>query len=246
VGADAGSGRGRRHRWVELTLRAAAAASAAGERQRAASLAQDAATTADATADPAQAARAYERLGLYFLETGRLEDALRARATAVELVPVQPPTRLRARVTAAMAQALIHTGRRDEARRWCDEALVAARGAGSADDEADVLITLGMIEQYDDPAKARSLYAAARARAASAGSPEIELRALLDLALLADQLGNLAEACAGFDDGAKLAQRSGLGWSGFGILMRRGQIMAATSPVTGTTASGWPRPFPNW
>ena len=210
---------------VELTLRAAAAASAAGERQRAASLAKDAAATADATEDPARTARAYERLGLYLLETGRLEEALRARATAVELVPAQPPTRLRARVTAAMAQALIHTGRRGEGRRWCDEALVAARAVGNADDEADALITLGMIEQYDDPAKARSLYAEARARAASAGSLEIELRALLDLALLEDQLGNLAEACAGFDDGAKLAQRAGLGWSGFGILMRRGQIM---------------------
>jgi DNA-binding CsgD family transcriptional regulator/tetratricopeptide (TPR) repeat protein len=209
---------------VELTLRAAAAASAAGERQRAVSLAQDAAATADATADPARTARAYERLGLYLLGTGRLEEALRARATAVELVPALPPTRLRARVAAAMAQALIHTGRRGEARRWCDEALVAARAVGNAGDEADVLITLGMIEQYD-PAKARSLYVAARARAASAGNPEIELRALLDLALLEDQLGNLAEACAGYDDGAKLAQRTGLGWSGLGILMRRGQIM---------------------
>jgi hypothetical protein len=96
---------------------------------------------------------------------------------------------------------------------------------GNADDEADALITLGMIEESDDPAKARSLCAEARARAASAGRPEIELRALLDLAVLEDQLGNLAEACAGFDDGAKLAQRSGLGWSGLGILMRRRQIM---------------------
>ncbi|HEV8165302.1 MAG TPA: AAA family ATPase, partial [Actinomycetota bacterium] len=208
---------------VELTLRAAEAASAAGDRQRAVRLAQDAATTADATADPARAARAYERLGLYLLGIGRLEEALRARATAVELVPAQPPTLLRARVTAAMAQVLIHTRRRDEARRWCDEALVAARGAGSADDEADVLITLGMIEQYDDPAKARPLYAAARARAADAGSLEIELRALLNFAVLEEQFGKLASACAGFDDGAELVQRAGIGWSGFGILMRRGQ-----------------------
>jgi len=210
---------------VELTLRAAAAASAAGEHQRAASLAHDAATTADGMADPARAARAYERLGLYLMDARRLEEALRARARAVELVPAQPPTPLRARVAAAMAQALVNARRRDEARRWCDEALVAARGVGSAADEADVLITLGMIEQYDDPAKARSLYAAGRARAVDASNSLIELRALYDLAVLEDQRGNLAEACAAVDDGAKLAQRTGLGWSRDGILMRRGQLI---------------------
>jgi DNA-binding CsgD family transcriptional regulator len=210
---------------VELTLRAAAAASAAGDHQRAASLAQDAATTADATADPARTARAYERLGLYLMDARRLEEALRARARAVELVPAQPPSPLRARVTAAMAQALVNARRRDEARRWCDEALVAARGAGSADDEADVLVTLGVIEQYDDPAKARSLYAAGRARAVDASNPLIELRALYDLSVLEDQLGNLAEACTAVDDGVKLAQRTGLGWSRDGIQMRGGQLI---------------------
>ncbi|HYY79659.1 MAG TPA: AAA family ATPase, partial [Actinomycetes bacterium] len=46
---------------VGLTLRAAAAASAAGEQQRAATLARDAAAIAEATTDPAAAARAYER-----------------------------------------------------------------------------------------------------------------------------------------------------------------------------------------
>jgi DNA-binding CsgD family transcriptional regulator len=210
---------------ADLTLRTAAAASAVGEHQRAAGLAQDAAVLADATADRSRAARAYERVGQYLIDTGHLEDALRARAQAVELAPAHPPSRLRARVTAAMAQALINTGQRDEARRWCDEALVVARAIGSADEEADVLITLGMIEQYEDPASARRLYAAARARAADAGNLEIESRALHNLAWFEYVLGNLAAARAMFDDGAKLAQRSGLGWSWFGTAMRSGQIL---------------------
>jgi DNA-binding CsgD family transcriptional regulator len=209
---------------IELTLRAAAAASAAGEHQRAASLAQDAARAAEAAVDPAQAARAHERRGVYLFDAGRIEEALDARAQAVELVPAHPPTRLRARVTAAMAQALVNARRRDDARSWCDEALAAARGAGSADEEADVLITLGMIEQYHDPAKARSLFAAARAQAADAGNLEIELRAVYDDAEVGKQLGDLASAGAGFDDGAELARRSGLGWSRFGIYMRREQL----------------------
>jgi len=207
---------------IELTLRAAAAANAAGEHQRAASLAEDAAKAADG--DPARAARAHERLGLYLFDAGRIEEALAARTRAVELVPAQPPTRLRARVTAAIAQALVNARRRDDARRWCDEALAVARGVGSADEEADVLTTLGMIEQYHDPANARSLFAAARAQAAGAGNREIELRALYDDAEVGKQMGDLASAGAGFDDGAELAQRSGLGWARFGIAMRRGQL----------------------
>jgi DNA-binding NarL/FixJ family response regulator len=209
---------------VELTLRAAAAASAAGEHERAVRLAEDAARSAEASEDPAQAARAYERLGMYLFDAGRIVEALAARARAVELVPAQPPTGLRARVTAAMAQALVNARRRDEARRWCDEALAAARGAGSAGDQADVLSTLGMIEQYDDPAGARSLFAAARAQAADAGDLDSELRALYDYAEVGKQLGDLASARAGFDDGAELARRTGLGWSRFGIYMRREQL----------------------
>ena len=73
---------------------------------------------------------------------------------------------------------------------------MVARAVGSAEDEADVLVTLGMIEEYDDPANARSLYAAGRARAAAAGNLEIESRALQDLAWLEFELGNLAAARA--------------------------------------------------
>jgi DNA-binding NarL/FixJ family response regulator len=122
--------------------------------------------------------------------------------------------------------ALVDARRPAEARRWCDEALAAARGAGSADEEADVLITQGIIEQYDDPARACSLFAAARAQAAGAGNPEIELRALYDLAEVPNQLGDLATACAAADEGARLAERAGLGWSPIAILLRRTQLKA--------------------
>jgi DNA-binding NarL/FixJ family response regulator len=207
---------------VELTLRAAAAASAAGNHQRAVALAQDG-TAADATSDPALTARACERLGLYLHDAGRWQEALRARARAVELVPTRPPTPLRARVTAALARALINTGHRDEARSWCYEALSVARAVGSADEEADVLITFGRIEEYDNTGNARSRYAAARTRATDAGNLEIESRALQDLAYLEYALGDLAAARAVWDEGAELAERTGLSWAPFGITMRRGQ-----------------------
>jgi DNA-binding CsgD family transcriptional regulator/tetratricopeptide (TPR) repeat protein len=209
---------------IELLLRAAAAASAAGDRYRAAGLAEEAAATTDATTDPAQAAVAHERLGQYLLDAGRVEEGLRARTQAVELVPPEPPSRLRARVTAAMAQALINGDQPEEARRWCEEALAAARAAGSAEEEADVLITLGLID-WANPGKARSFFTQGRARAVEAGDLGIELRALQDLAWLEFGLGNLATARALLDEGAELAQRTGLGWSQFGISMRRGQCL---------------------
>jgi hypothetical protein len=110
-----------------------------------------------------------------------------------------------------MAQALINGEQRDEARRWCEEALAVARFVGSVEDEADSLVTLGLIEYDKDPAKARSLYAAARARAVDAGKVEIQARAVQDLAMLEFDLGYLAAACAVFDEGAELADRAGLG-----------------------------------
>jgi hypothetical protein len=83
---------------------------------------------------------------------------------------------------------------------------------------------MGMIEQYQDPAKARSLFAAAREQAAGTGNPEIELRALYDDAEVGKQMGDLTSARARFDEGAALAERSGLGWSRFGTYMRREQL----------------------
>jgi predicted ATPase len=232
---------------VELTLRAAAAANAAGDGPRAVALAQEAAATADGSADPARAARSYERLGQYLLDADRFQDALRARARAVELVPAHPPTPpLRARVTAAMAHTLIHAGQRDEARRWCEEALGVARAVDSAEVEADIVVTLGIVAQHDNPAKARTLYAAGRARAADAGNLEIELRALLNLGWLEFVVGNLAAARAAFDQGAELANRAGLGWSDFGITIRRGRVMSVSRQGIGTSASGWPALFLTW
>ena len=149
---------------------------------------------------------------------------MRARTRAVDLVPAEPPSRLRARVTAAMAQALINGDQPEEARRWCDQALMAARAVGSAENEADVLVTLGLID-WANPDKARSFFTLGRARAVDAGNLEIEMRALQDLAWLEFGLGNLATARALLDEGAELTQRTGLGWSQFGISMRRGQIL---------------------
>jgi predicted ATPase len=210
---------------ADLLLRAAEASSATGDDHHAARLAQDAATTAEALSDRACAAQAYERLGLYFLAAGHVEESLAARSRAVELVPAQPPTRLRARVTAALAQALVNAGRRKEAERWCNEGLTVAQAIGDAEGETDSLVTLGLVAEYDDPVEALSLYARARTQAAAVGNLETESRALQNLAWLQYHLGQLADADASFYEGIELAQRTGLRWSRFGIGMGRGRFM---------------------
>ena len=102
--------------------------------------------------------------------------------------------------------------------------------SAASTDEADGLITLGRIEHYADPANARSLYVAGRSRAAESGNLEIEARALEELAWLDDELGNLAAARAVFDEGAELAERTGLEWSD----VRDGDALRAVSgPLQG-------------
>ena len=159
VGAGARPGRRHRHRPDQADIAGGRGGRRSWPRaQRAAALAQAAAAIADATADPARAAQAYERRGRYLFYAGQIEEALGAQASALALVPAEPPTRLRGRVPLPWPQVLIDAGRPAEARGWCEEALAVARAVGSAEDEADVLITLGRIEHYGDPANARSLY----------------------------------------------------------------------------------------
>ena len=206
---------------VELLLRAAEAASNSGEFRRAASLAEEATATVDARAAPLRAAVAYERLGDYLVEVNDREDAVTACRQAVELVPADPPTPLRARVTAGLAHALVFARRYEEAERWCDEALAAAREAGSMGDETYALISLSYLSRHHDHVDAAaSLLRDARSRAAAAGVSALELRVQCHLGRFALDTGDLAAACAALDDAVELAERTGLTWNPYGAEAR--------------------------
>jgi DNA-binding CsgD family transcriptional regulator len=210
---------------VDLLLRAAEAANQSGEFRRAVGLAREVVAAIDPTADPLRAALAHERLGHYVLEAEidvgweQVEvQMLAACRRAVELVPAEPPTALRARVAAGLARALAVTGAADEARRWAEEALATARAAGSAEDESHALATLGTLElRRDNVDAARSLLRDAHRRAAATGSRPLELRAKVQLGVLELDVGNLAVACDILDEAAELAERSGLAWSSYGM-----------------------------
>jgi DNA-binding CsgD family transcriptional regulator len=207
---------------IELVLRAADAAAASGAVERAVALTRQVIAEVNVSVDPLRAARARERLAHHF-RAGHEQEELRLCSEAAGLVPEAPPTPLRARVTAALAQALINTGQRDEARRWCEQALSVARAVASTGDEADVLITLALVEELDDQDKARSLLVEAQQRAASGGHFDTELRALHNLGWLEHGCGNLPAAWTAYDQGAERAEQVGLAWSAFGLALRGGR-----------------------
>jgi DNA-binding CsgD family transcriptional regulator len=206
---------------IDLVLRAAEAASASGDVDRAVGFARQAIAELDERVDPLRAARAHERLAQY-LRVGHDEEVLQLCRHAEQLVPRDPPTPLRARVTAALAQALANTQQREEARRWCQEALAVTRAAASVGDEADVLITLSMVEALHDLKKGHALLLVAQQRAASAGHYDVELRAIHNRGWAEHDLGDLAAAAATYEEGVERAWRVGLAWSPFGLAMRGG------------------------
>jgi tetratricopeptide (TPR) repeat protein len=210
---------------VELVLRAAEAANATGAPEWAIALAGQAVDEIDPRVDPLRAARARERLAHHRIRRGHRGEYVRLCRQAVELVPEEPPTPLRARVTAALAQVLINTGQRDEARRWCQTALSVARAVGSTGDEADVLITLAGVENLNEVEKARSWLVEAQRRAAGSGHFDIELRAFHNLGGLEHQVGNLPAAWTAHDQGAERAEQVGLAWSPFGLALRGGRCL---------------------
>ena len=208
---------------VEVLVRAAEAASHSGEFRQAVGLAEEAVATVDEDAEPLRAAMAYERLSSYLLdaelELARImEPMLAASRRAVELVPEQPPTPLRASVAAGLARSLMVARDPEGARRWGETALAEARAAGSVGDEAKALVIVSLLElRFGDVETARQMLRDADRAAAAAGNRPLELQARHALGVFEFDLGNLAAACTALDQATELAERSGLAWSGYGI-----------------------------
>ena len=203
-----------------LLLKAAAAAGNSGEFRRAVALAREAVAEIDPETDAPRAALAHERLGehLYQMGTFMIDEMLDMFRRAVELVPAEPPTALRARVAAGLARALAGARSYDEARKWCEEALAAARTSDAGEEETHALITLSVLDtRFDNVDSARSLLREARARASAVGARVQELRAQYSLAALELDVGDLTAACETLEEAVALAERTGLVWSQYGI-----------------------------
>jgi DNA-binding CsgD family transcriptional regulator/tetratricopeptide (TPR) repeat protein len=96
--------------------------------------------------EPQRAGTLYAWLGRHLWATGDSIGAVAAGHEAVRLVPAEPPSVARARVTAAVGQILmVHSGAGIE---YCEEAVRIAAHLGEREIEGYALNTLGMLTAY--------------------------------------------------------------------------------------------------
>ena len=125
-------------------LERAARAAAETMPPRAVALMQEAVGLANDAADPTRLGLLMERLGRYLWNAGDGFAALEACREAVRLVPSDPPTLARARVTASLGQVLMVEAFWDEARPVCEEAVAVARRVDAPEIEGHALNSLGV------------------------------------------------------------------------------------------------------
>jgi DNA-binding CsgD family transcriptional regulator/tetratricopeptide (TPR) repeat protein len=203
---------------IDLVLRASGAAAAAGHLFRALALADDqlrALPDDAATLDRVRLLHAVAGLGM-LLDTQI--DVLALTTKAVELLPAEPATPLRARVVHNHARANADRARHDDAIRWAREALALGRELGLADVVADAATTLARIDkQAGDPEASEAAHVKAIADAQAAGEVVGELRALCSLGSLYYGQGRLAPALAAYQQAAQRAVEKGRPWAPYGM-----------------------------
>jgi DNA-binding CsgD family transcriptional regulator/tetratricopeptide (TPR) repeat protein len=128
---------------VEVLQRAARAANASGDVSRALALIELALREVDPAVDPVRAGLLHERRGVYLLATRDLQARFEALAEAVRLIPVDPPSKERARVLASFAEALVFAARTEQARAASEEAVALARQLGADLELGRALLALG-------------------------------------------------------------------------------------------------------
>jgi DNA-binding CsgD family transcriptional regulator/tetratricopeptide (TPR) repeat protein len=196
---------------VDLHRHAAEAAHLLGEDAEAIALTRAAIALVDEHAQPVEAGLLYERLGRYLYTGGSDELAtLSAYQRAVALVPDEVRAE-RARVLAAMGQALMLSCRFRESRPYCEKAVTVARRLGAAGEEVSATVTLATDLCHDDEESEQGIALLRRSlvMALEVGALEEAHRAYANLGeALTDKL-RLDEAAKLFDDGAVVAEKSG-------------------------------------
>lgn len=158
-----------------------------------------------ALVDPADAVRAgllHERLGRYRWINGDGAGAMEAYLEAMRLVPAEPPSAARARVTASLGQILMILARFEDSVPLCEEALAAARAVGARDVEAHALNSLGQDVAYlGDVDRGLAMLQESLALARVIGSADDAARAYVNLV-------DTFKVTARFDDAIAIAQEA--------------------------------------
>jgi DNA-binding CsgD family transcriptional regulator len=123
-----------------------AAADLAGDAERGIKLATAALKD---TTDPVRAAGLLEQRGRMSLNLNRAEG-LEDLREAIRLIPARPPSVVRARALASLAEKIYKFGVADEARHLAEEAAAAAGEAGDAAAEVSAVLTLVCMDEKSD------------------------------------------------------------------------------------------------
>jgi DNA-binding CsgD family transcriptional regulator/tetratricopeptide (TPR) repeat protein len=196
--------------WTRLNLLAAEAAWAAGELNRALSIVDQLLADTESVTDPLRGAQIVERRAHVLRALGRDEEAARQLRDALALLPAQPVTTTHAVVLASLANSLVRIDEMEQSHDIARSAVDAAAATGATAQQADALITLGVVAGYlGDP---QTGLAALRDGLALAEGHELHgvaLRGYTNLSDTLEMLGRHTEAAQTARAGVTLAGRIG-------------------------------------
>jgi len=203
-----------------LQQEAAEAAHWAGDTADAVTLASNARETARASGDAHAEALLSERLGRYLWELGDAAASLAADREAAALLEGDEPSRLRARVEAALATGLLLDGESTDAAEHAGKAIDIARAAGHAAEEGYALTTLGVAQavngELDD---GLATLDRARAICEDCGSLEEVFRVYTNQTFVLTTAGKLQESLDVAYAGMARVRQLGLTSTGGGALL---------------------------
>ncbi|MEB8339235.1 helix-turn-helix transcriptional regulator [Streptomyces endophyticus] len=204
-----------------LTLRASAAAARAGDPHRAVQLTRSALARAGSDADSELAARVRYTLAGNLIRIDHLEAAFTYSSEALALIPAEPPSGTWVWAAATHVLTARHVGRNEDAERVARQALDVAERLELADAQADLMISLVVLEANNRRTQqGRDRLLSARELAGAAGNLGVEMRALYNLAVGCYESGDLDGCLPWLTDGLDLARRAGLLTSPYALELR--------------------------
>ena len=176
--------------------------------------------TVDGQPDPGRLGLLHDRLRWFQWEAGDRAGAEAAVAEALRLIPVDPPSALRARALGQAAGLRLFAGDPRAAASMATEAHQAAQAAGAASEEALALGVLGWSEAVlGDVDGGVATYRRGLSIAERLGGVEGIALAHANLAALLDRVGRTDASLAAARDGVHLAHRLGVARTYGGALM---------------------------
>ncbi|UFR06494.1 AAA family ATPase [Streptomyces sp. Go40/10] len=211
---------------VTLTLRASAAAAHAGAFHRAVALTRTALAGVGEDTDGELAARVRYTLAGNLLTVDSLTAAFRYSSEALAMIPAEPPSRTWVWAAATHVAAARQIGEDETALRIGRRALRVAEELGVRGAQADLLISLAVVEGGGRRSpEGREKLRRARELARAAGNAQVETRALFHLAIGAVESGDLTECLPLLADGLERARRAGLLSSVYPLELRYLQLL---------------------